>query len=66
MNKYHAKPARGGAPNPGTMGGRKGGKGGSLREKPGFPGADLPGKAQRADRSGGVPRCKTHPDKKGI
>lgn len=66
MNKYHAKPGRGGAPNPGTAGGRSGAKGGDLREKPAFPGAQLPGGTQRGNRGAGVPRCRTYPDSKGI
>lgn len=40
--------------------------GGGLPEKAGFPSAGLPGKSQPRDRSGGVKRCKTHPDCKGI
>lgn len=63
-NKYHGQvSAVGKVPS-----GRKAGAGvaGSMNEKPGFPGADLPGKSQPKDRSGGVKRCQTYPNSKGI
>ncbi len=64
-NKHHGQVGTVGA----VSSGRKtsaGGSGGSMTEKAGFPGADLPGKTQPKDRSGGTMRCKTSPDCKGI
>jgi len=43
-----------------------GGKSAPFKEKPGFPGAGLPGKAQPKDRSGGVKRAKVRPDDAGL
>lgn len=37
-----------------------------VMEKPAFPSADLPGKAQPRDRSAGVKRVKTHPKSLGL
>lgn len=38
----------------------------SMKDKPAFPSADLPGKAQGKDRSGGVRRIENSPKKIGI
>ena len=47
--------------------GLKGGGGSaSFNEKPAFPGADLPGKSQPKDRSGGVKRAKVDPKRVGL
>lgn len=63
-NKYHGQVAAHGK----VHSGRKTGSGatGTVNDKPGFPGADLPGKSQPKDRSGGVKRCQTYPNSKGI
>ncbi len=63
-NKYHGQVAAVGK----VHSGRKTGSAaaGTVNEKPGFPGADLPGKSQPKDRSGGVKRCQTYPNSKGI
>ncbi len=37
-----------------------------FKEKPAFPSADLPGKTQPKDRSGGTKRLKIHPKSSGI
>ncbi len=37
-----------------------------FREKPAFPSAGLPGKAQSKDRSGGVRKAKIHPQSFGL
>lgn len=64
-NKYHgnhpANPSAGSKANS-----RKAGASGSVNVKPGFPGAQLPGKSQPRDRSGGVSGCKEYADKKGL
>jgi len=44
---------------------KSGGKG-SFNEKPAFPGADLPGKTQPTDRSGGVRKAKVSPKRIGL
>lgn len=55
------KPAR----KPPATGFRGGPKGGGT-EKPAFPKADLPGKAQSKDRSAGVRRVQNSPKKIGL
>lgn len=64
-NQYHgnlpANPSVGSKANS-----RKAGASGSVNEKPGFPGAQLPGKSQPRSRSAGVHSCKTYADKKGL
>jgi hypothetical protein len=50
--------------SPGTPSGGKTTEG--FREKPAFPGADLPGKSQPKDRSGGVMKAKVSPKRIGL
>ncbi len=38
----------------------------SLKEKPAFPSADLPGKTQPKDRSNSIKRLKIHPKAMGL
>lgn len=38
----------------------------AVNEKPAFPKADLPGKSQPSDRSGGVRRVRVDPQRKGL
>lgn len=62
-NKQIAQPLpKGDRPSPGS----KSGKGLGFKEKPAFPSADLPGKSQSGDRSGGVYKCKVNPKQIGL
>jgi len=45
---------------------KQGSKGAGVNEKPGMPGADLPGKPQSRSRSNGVKACKTYANSKGL
>jgi len=45
---------------------KKSGAKGSFMEKPGFPSASLPGKAQPSDRSNGIGRAKVDPKRLGL
>lgn len=51
-------------PSPGTTSGGKTSQG--FNEKPAFPSAGLPGKAQSKDRSGGVTKAKVDPKRLGL
>lgn len=62
-NKQVAHPLpKGDRPSPSVPGGGKQ----AFKEKPSFPSADLPGKAQGKDRSGGVTKCKVNPKQIGL
>lgn len=66
MNKYLdgiVKKGKGASTS--TQGGRGGASAPAVKEKPGFPGAQLPGKAQPA-RNNGVKGCSPYADSKGI
>lgn len=41
-------------------------KGVSMKEKPAFPGASLPGKAQKGGRNLGVTKCRVYPKSEGL
>lgn len=62
MNKQHAA-GHGSAP---SRANKRSAASPSVNEKPGFPGAQLPGKTQSGSRSNGVKACKTHPNSKGL
>lgn len=62
MNKQHAA-GHGSAPSRAS---KRGASSPSVNEKPGMPGADLPGKAQPRSRSNGVKACKTYANSKGL
>tara|TARA_Y100000296_G_C4952914_1_gene147079 strand:- start:290 stop:481 length:192 start_codon:yes stop_codon:yes gene_type:complete len=61
-NKFHTD-IQGGASSPKMSG--PGSKPGA-KEKPAFPSADLPGKTQPKDRSGGVKKAQVSPKSTGL